>query len=234
MFRLPVRATEGLLRSVRGLMGLVLAGPADTTRSRRQQTLQVVIPRYTPSQPLPGVGDSTGLKVYGEGEWKVRVHGGERRRPWRKLHLGGDEASREIVAPLWTTAKVNDSRAFPALWEQSQDPVEQVSADGAFDTHQGSVAGAARGARAAIPRGRMPARRPPSRGAPANDGATRRWRRSRRTGGRSGNPEAAIIAAAWPRTPSTVSSGCSVIACRPVISIVRITKCIFAAPPSIA
>jgi hypothetical protein len=34
--------------------------------------------------------DSTGLKVFGEGEWKVRKHGKERRRIWRKLHLAVD------------------------------------------------------------------------------------------------------------------------------------------------
>ncbi|MBL4557801.1 MAG: transposase [Rhodobacteraceae bacterium] len=34
--------------------------------------------------------DATGLKVYGEGEWKVRVHGKDKRRVWRKLHLAVD------------------------------------------------------------------------------------------------------------------------------------------------
>ncbi|HAS3930664.1 TPA: transposase, partial [Vibrio cholerae] len=32
--------------------------------------------------------DATGLKVYGEGEWKVKKHGTDgKRRVWRKLHL---------------------------------------------------------------------------------------------------------------------------------------------------
>lgn len=94
---------------------------------------------------------ATGLKVYGEGEWKVRMHGWGRRRTWRKLHLGVDEASRELVATLLTTANVNDSTAFPPLLEQIEDSVEQVSADGAFDTERVYAAVAARGARAAIP-----------------------------------------------------------------------------------
>ena len=33
------------------------------------------------------VVDATGLKVYGEGEWKVRTHGKGKRRTWRKLHI---------------------------------------------------------------------------------------------------------------------------------------------------
>ncbi|VFS52593.1 Uncharacterised protein [Budvicia aquatica] len=34
--------------------------------------------------------DSTDLKVFGEGEWKVKKHGQEKRRVWRKLHLAVD------------------------------------------------------------------------------------------------------------------------------------------------
>jgi hypothetical protein len=84
VFRLPLRATEGLLISVLGLMGLALPVPDNTTLSRRQHSLRVVIPRYTPSEHLHVVVDSTGLKVYGEGEWKVRVHGWGRRRRGRR------------------------------------------------------------------------------------------------------------------------------------------------------
>ncbi|MDE5097707.1 MAG: hypothetical protein O4861_04910 [Trichodesmium sp. St16_bin4-tuft] len=39
------------------------------------------------------VVDSAGVKVYGEGEWKTRVHGVSKRRTWRKLHLGVNEAT---------------------------------------------------------------------------------------------------------------------------------------------
>jgi hypothetical protein len=35
--------------------------------------------------------DSTGVKVYGEGEWKVRQHGVGKRRTRRKFHFGMDE-----------------------------------------------------------------------------------------------------------------------------------------------
>ena len=48
-------------------------------------------------EALHVVADSTGMKGFGEGEWKVRQHGYTYRRTWRKVHLGVDEASGEIV-----------------------------------------------------------------------------------------------------------------------------------------
>jgi hypothetical protein len=54
------------------------------------------------------VVNSTGVKVYGEGEWKTRQHGISRRRTWRKLHLGVDEATGEILAAVVTTNHITD------------------------------------------------------------------------------------------------------------------------------
>jgi hypothetical protein len=59
--------------------------------------------------------DSTGLKVFGEGEWKVRKHGKERRRIWRKLHLAVDSNTHEVVCADLSLNNVTDSEAFRAL-----------------------------------------------------------------------------------------------------------------------
>lgn len=61
------------------------------------------------------VVDSTGVKVYGEGEWKVRKHGVSKRRTWRKLHLGVDEATGEILAAVVSTNDVADCEALPDI-----------------------------------------------------------------------------------------------------------------------
>jgi hypothetical protein len=82
VYQLPLRATEGLLASLVKLMGIELAVPDYTTLSRRQQQLEVVIARRPRSGPLHMVVDSTGLKIFGEGEWKVRKHGYTKRRTW--------------------------------------------------------------------------------------------------------------------------------------------------------
>lgn len=87
------------------------------------------------------VVDSTGVKVYGEGEWKVRTHGVGKRRIWRKLHLGVDEGSGEILAAVVTTNDVADCEVLPDLLEQIDRPVEQVSGDGGYDRRGGKGKG---------------------------------------------------------------------------------------------
>ena len=107
--------------------------------------------RHKKGESLHVVVDSTGLKVFGEGEWKVRQHGYSKRRTWRKLHLGVDEASGEVVASVLSTNNVGDSEVLPDLLQQVQDPIHQISADGAYDTFGCHAAIAARNASAAIP-----------------------------------------------------------------------------------
>jgi len=87
VYRLPLRATQGLLQSVLRLLVVALRVPDYSTLCRRQQTLSVTLPRQAKGQALHLVVDSTGCKIYGEGEWKVRQHGYSKRRTWRKLHL---------------------------------------------------------------------------------------------------------------------------------------------------
>jgi hypothetical protein len=82
------------------------------------------------------VVDSTGLKVYGDGEWKVRQHGYSKRCTWRKLHLAIDESTHEIVAVLTTSNDVGDGEELPDLLDQFDDPIDQLSADGAYDTKE--------------------------------------------------------------------------------------------------
>jgi hypothetical protein len=79
-----------------------------STLCRRQATLKLVIPYQSRQGPLNLVVDSTGCKVYGEGEWKVRQHGWSQRRTWRKLHLGVDEKSGELVAVTLSTNDLSD------------------------------------------------------------------------------------------------------------------------------
>jgi transposase len=79
------------------------------------------------------VVDSTGVKVYGEGEWKTRQHGISKRRTWRKLHLGVDEATGEILVGVVSTNDVHDGTVLNDILDGTEDRIEQVSADGAYD-----------------------------------------------------------------------------------------------------
>jgi IS5 family transposase len=151
VYRLPLRATEGLMRSLVGLLGVGLAVPDYTTLCRRRRSLEVKLPRRRRDEPLHLVVDSTGVKVFGEGEWKVRQHGYSRRRTWRKLHLAVDEATHEFVAVAVTTNDFKDSQLLADLLAEVGGEVEQVSADGAYDSRDCYDAIRARGARAVIP-----------------------------------------------------------------------------------
>jgi hypothetical protein len=113
--------------------------------------LDLALPKVSTDGPFHVVIDSTGLKVFGEGEWKVRKHGYSKRRTWRKIHLAIDEDSQGIEAMELTSNNVADSEVLPDLLEQVENPLDQVSADGAYDTHECYDLAAKRGAKVAIP-----------------------------------------------------------------------------------
>jgi hypothetical protein len=77
-----------------------------------------------------------GLKVYGEGEWKVRQHGWSVRRTWRKLHLGVNEATGEVVAETLTENSGDDASQVEPLLEQIEDGIETLGGDGGYDKHK--------------------------------------------------------------------------------------------------
>ena len=133
LYHLPLRPTEGFVASLFALMGLALRVPDHTTRARRQAALPVALPIKPTDQPRHLGVDSTGLKVYGEGEWKVRQHGFNKRRTWRKLPLGVDEATGEIVAQTLTTHRHDDAGQVEPLLEQVAAPIAAVGGDGAYD-----------------------------------------------------------------------------------------------------
>lgn len=151
IYHQPLRATEGLLRSLLKLLGLELAVPAHTTLCRRRKVLAVSLPRRRKDEPLHVVVDSTGVKVYGEGEWKVRQHGYSKRRTWRKLHIGADAETQEIVAGVVTTNNFTDGQVLPDLLEQIAGEISQVTGDGGYDKRNCYEAIGERGARAVIP-----------------------------------------------------------------------------------
>ena len=151
VYHLALRATEGFARSVFALLGTALPVPSYSTLSRRAAEVEVVLGALPRSGPLHLVVDSSGFKVYGEGEWKVRLHGWSKRRTWRKLHLGVDEATGEIGAAIASEAGVSDDAVLPDLLEQVKGTIDQVSADGAYDKRRGDEALEERGAKAVIP-----------------------------------------------------------------------------------
>ncbi len=134
VFRLPFRQTEGLIGSVIGLLGLDLAVPDHTTLCRRAETLEVPRPRpRSDGEPMHLLVDSTGLKLCGAGEWLVEKHGTRTRRSWRKMHLGVDASTGQIVASALTDHDGDDGSQTGLLLDQVAGPVASVTGDGAYD-----------------------------------------------------------------------------------------------------
>jgi Transposase DDE domain len=132
-FGRPWRQTEGLLRSIMTLLGIRLAVPDHTTFSRRSVSLPLTPTRIPSSEPVQVVIDSTGLKVYGAGEWQREKHGERGRRTWRKLHLAIHPDNNEILASELTTNAVGDLAMVDPLLDQIQSPISSVTADGTYD-----------------------------------------------------------------------------------------------------
>lgn len=151
VYGLAGRQTEGLLHSLFGLMQVSLSVPEHSTVSRRKATLCGSLPVRPNSSSLHLVVDSTGVKVYGEGEWKTRQHGTSKRRTWRKLHVAVNESTGEILSAEVTLNNVHDSEVLGDLLDDVDASVEQVSADGAYDTRHCYEVLQQKGAKAVIP-----------------------------------------------------------------------------------
>jgi hypothetical protein len=150
VYHLTLRATEGFARSVFALMATDLPVPDYSTLCRRAETVRITLPKKAEG-PLHLILDSTGLKVYGEGEWKVRQHGYSKRRTWLKLHLAIDPETHEIRAAVVSEPGVTDEEAVPALLAQEEGPISGAGADGAYDRRTVYEALDRRGAQAVIP-----------------------------------------------------------------------------------
>ena len=152
IFGLPGRALCGFVESIFQLLRVDLSVPDHSTISRRLKRLEVNLPINPTSGKRHVVIDSTGIKVYGEGEWKTRQHGISKRRTWRKLHLAVDEATGEILSGVVTDNSCHDSEVLGELVDDISAPISQVDADGAYDTAACYDYIEGRGAIAGIPR----------------------------------------------------------------------------------
>lgn len=133
VFNLPLRALQGFVDSIFKLMELPLCCPDYSLVSKRAKSVNISIKTPTRGEISHLVIDSTGLKVLGEGEWKVRQHGADKRRVWRKLHLAADSVTHEIICADLSLSGTTDAQALPVFINQTHRKIKQASADGAYD-----------------------------------------------------------------------------------------------------
>ena len=134
VYKLPFRALRGLMLSMVALLGLSIKIPCYTRVCRRAAELGQEIKRFGNKKITDIVFDSSGLKVYGEGEWKVKKHGKSKRRTWRKLHLASCPDSQEIVVSYLGENSEGDCEAAPKMTSCMPSSVERAYGDGAYDT----------------------------------------------------------------------------------------------------
>ena len=133
VFRLPYRQTEGLARSLVQLMQVSLPIPDYSSLAKRAGKLAIDLNVTRRRGPIDIVVDSTGLKVFGEGEWKVRKHGSGKHRTWRKLHLAINPATQEIEATVLTENSGHDADQVAGLLGQIPKRIRSFRGDGAYD-----------------------------------------------------------------------------------------------------
>ncbi|EGQ7966913.1 IS5 family transposase [Vibrio vulnificus] len=135
VFSMPLRALQGFIDSVFSLANVPIVCPHYSCISRRAKQVEVSFKPKSRGAIQHLAIDATGLKVYGEGEWKVKRHGTDgKRRVWRKLHLAVDTSTHEIVAAELSLCNVTDAEVLPNLLKQTRRRIIEISGDGAYDT----------------------------------------------------------------------------------------------------
>ena len=118
VFHLPLRQTEGFLRSLSQMLDVDLPIPDHTTLSRRLQKLgEIQIHGGATNRPMHLLIDSTGLRIH-----VSQLRKPPRDRAWRKLHLAVDAETDQIVASELTGHRTRDSTRLPTLLEQTSRP----------------------------------------------------------------------------------------------------------------
>lgn len=135
LYHLPLRGTQGFVSGLISMLALTLKTPDYSLLCKRGGKQKVDLLRIPPRGKVDIVVDSSGLKVYGEGEWQVRTHGKGKRRVWKKIHISADPSSGEIVAISLTDSKVDDASQLSDLLPITEN-LANVYGDGAFDNQK--------------------------------------------------------------------------------------------------
>jgi hypothetical protein len=136
VFRTALRFLQGFVDSIIRILKLDLRSPHYSVFSRRAKDLKIPLRKLLkPGEKLNVIFDSTGVKVFGEGEWKVRKHGYSKRRTWRKVHVGMCADSGQVIVGAMTSNNVSDDEAMIHMMGALEGtPLGDVLGDGAYDT----------------------------------------------------------------------------------------------------
>lgn len=136
LFGLGYRQTEGFIESIFSMAKIDFSVPCYSAICKRSKKIKINKKHFRRKAGSKGIdisADSTGLKVYGEGEWKVRKHGWSKHRTWQKLHVAVNPDEKSILGNELTTNGVDDAKMVEPLLKQVKEEVKRFSGDGAYD-----------------------------------------------------------------------------------------------------
>jgi len=138
VYKLTFRMTEGYIKSLIKILNIDVEIPDYSLLCKRQKTLKVFLSKskVKPEEAIHILVDTTGLKVFGEGEWKTRQHGYTKRRQWRKLHLAINAKTQEIEAHELTELGVQDGDGLSLLMSAMDKAIDKITGDGAYDQYK--------------------------------------------------------------------------------------------------
>lgn len=133
VYHLGFRQTEGFVQSFFQSLKVDLPVPDFTVLCRRSATVSIALQTHNGKAVRDITVDSSGLKVYGEGEWKVRKRGFSKHRTWMKLHVAVDAEDQQVQAVELTTNSVDDAQVVETLLGQMDAEIRSFTGDGAYD-----------------------------------------------------------------------------------------------------
>jgi len=133
-YRLTYRTLEGFAKSILPYIQADIFLPTYSLICKRASKLEALLPKLSSRRPKVVLIDATGIKVYGEGEWKVKIHGASKRRTWIKLHIAVDEKTQEIIHLEITNGHEADCKIGPKIIDNLPKSVDTVIGDGGYDT----------------------------------------------------------------------------------------------------
>ena len=170
VYKLPLRALRGFMISIINMLGLCLKTPCYTRISRRASELGQEIKQLGNKKVTDIVFDSSGLKVYGEGEWKVKKHGKSKRRTWRKIHIAMCPNNHELIVSYLGENNEADCEVIPKIAKHLPKSIKRGYGDGAYDTDGCHAIFHSMGIESIVP---------PKKGAILHESESKPWMKSR-------------------------------------------------------
>jgi hypothetical protein len=133
VYHLPFRQLAGFAKSLIAILYLSIEAPHYSCINKRMKKLQIPSHILSKQGVTDIVFDTTGVRVYSSGEWKKEKYGGRRR--WKKIHLGINLDTKEIIFAKATNQHTHDLTHVEDVLNRGNRRKGKLLIDGIADTH---------------------------------------------------------------------------------------------------